>query len=78
MKVNDGEWAYIHSTRAGNVVRRHMLMHAALEGSMEAYLDPTPEWISADCGIIVRIKKTDLMLAKKLLESEGLSGFKIF
>jgi len=74
----NNEWAYIYSGLSEGGVRMNMSYHSALETAIEAYLDPTPDFISAECGIVVRIKRSDLPLAEKILETEGLKGFIVY
>ncbi len=74
---NSEEWAYIYSGLSEGGVRMNISYHSALENSIEAYLDPTPDFISTECGIVVRIKRADLPLARKLLETEGLSDYTV-
>lgn len=73
----NNEWAYIYSGLSEGGVRMNMSYHSALETAMEAHLDPTPDFISAECGIVVRIKRSDLPLARNILEREGLNGYKV-
>lgn len=67
-------WAYITS----GDVRQNMRIHGILESALkEVYLDPTPEWISAECGVVVKLRAADAEPAKALLSQKGISGFRV-
>jgi|GEM_PF-6489815 len=70
---NEKKYIYILAESVALNIKIHSLLESALFG---VTLDPTPEGISLECGVVVKIRFQDLNAAKKILEKSNVSKVK--
>lgn len=73
--MRDPDWIYITAGDVHSNIRIHGILEKIIA---EVHLDPTPEWISADCGIVVKIRSAEEARARSVLAEKGVSGFRLF